>query len=89
MAFTVRDLLSRAHAARHLMHGRASPTPDQVPGTIAPARGRATLTARTLPSAPLAGDVIQFDRVTKTYHAGSPPALAPLPARRMKTAWPA
>lgn len=58
------------------MHGRASPTPDQVPGTIAPARGRATLTARTLPSAPLAGDVIQFDRVTKTYHAGSPPALA-------------
>jgi putative ABC transport system ATP-binding protein len=30
----------------------------------------------TLPSAPITGDVIQFDRVTKTYQAGSPPALA-------------
>jgi putative ABC transport system ATP-binding protein len=30
----------------------------------------------TLPSAPVAGDVIQFDGVTKVYQAGSPPALS-------------
>jgi putative ABC transport system ATP-binding protein len=30
----------------------------------------------TPPSAPIAGDVIQFDRVTKTYQASAPPALA-------------